>query len=72
MTEAMQVLEEFRPEVLALTALAGDEDRRRALAAGFQVHVAKPVDFDHLADVLLAWARPGSGPPRAGPSATIS
>lgn len=34
---------------LALTALAGEEDRRRALSAGFQMHVAKPVDIDRLA-----------------------
>lgn len=33
---------------LALTALAGPEDRRRALAAGFQLHLAKPVDIDRL------------------------
>ena len=34
---------------LALTALAGDDDRCRALSAGFQMHVAKPVDIDRLA-----------------------
>jgi two-component system CheB/CheR fusion protein len=34
---------------LALTALAGEEDRRQALSAGFQMHVAKPVDIDRLA-----------------------
>jgi CheY-like chemotaxis protein len=28
----------------AMTAPAADEDRRRALEAGFQMHVAKPVD----------------------------
>ena len=28
----------------ALTAFAGDEDRRAAFAAGFQLHVAKPVN----------------------------
>src|SRR5690606_14790654 len=30
----------------ALTAYAGAEDRRRALEAGFQLHLAKPVDPD--------------------------
>jgi two-component system, chemotaxis family, CheB/CheR fusion protein len=77
---ALQIFEEFRPELLicdiampgedgysllrrirargpsrggdvpalALTALAGDEDRRRAFAAGFQLHIAKPVDIDRL------------------------
>jgi CheY-like chemotaxis protein len=28
---------------IALTAFARDEDRARALAAGFQVHAAKPI-----------------------------
>ncbi|MGJ5675038.1 MAG: PAS domain-containing protein [Nostochopsis sp.] len=38
---------------IALTAYAGDSDRSRLLAAGFQVHIAKPVDIDQL---LLAIA----------------
>jgi CheY-like chemotaxis protein len=33
---------------LALTAFAGEENRRRALSAGFQMYLAKPVDMDHL------------------------
>ncbi len=33
---------------LALTALAGEEDRRAALSAGFQMHLAKPVDVTRL------------------------
>ncbi len=33
---------------LALTALAGEEDRLRALAEGFQMHLAKPVDIERL------------------------
>ena len=39
---------------LALTALAHDEDRERALAAGFQMHVAKPVDIDRFKSAVLA------------------
>jgi CheY-like chemotaxis protein len=38
---------------LALTALAAHDDRRRALAAGFQLHVAKPIDIDRLRDAVL-------------------
>jgi len=33
---------------IALTAYASSDDRRRALASGFQEHFAKPVDYDEL------------------------
>jgi CheY-like chemotaxis protein/two-component sensor histidine kinase len=36
----------------AITALAGDEDRKRAIQAGFQLHVAKPVDAMQLAAIV--------------------
>ena len=36
----------------ALTAYAGEEDRRRALAAGFQMHLAKPVEPAELISVI--------------------
>jgi len=39
---------------IALTAYASSDDRRRALASGFQEHFAKPVDYDEL---LLAVKR---------------
>ncbi|MCU1281154.1 MAG: Sensor protein, partial [bacterium] len=38
---------------LALTALAGEEDRLRALSAGFQMHVAKPVDIARLMQAVV-------------------
>ena len=37
---------------IALTALARSEDRNRALRAGYQLHVAKPVDFYELVAVV--------------------
>ena len=37
---------------LALTAYAGTEDRVRALSAGYQVHLSKPVDRVELAAVV--------------------
>ncbi|HVH44063.1 MAG TPA: ATP-binding protein [Labilithrix sp.] len=44
----------------SLTAYAGSEDRRRALLAGFNVHVAKPVDPQELVSVVASLARLGS------------
>jgi signal transduction histidine kinase/CheY-like chemotaxis protein len=50
----------------AVTAHAGDEERTRALAAGFQMHLAKPVEpgeivrtVDHLAQDRRAVSRSG-------------
>ncbi len=37
---------------VALTAYAREEDRQRALNAGFQMHVSKPVDPDELVRVI--------------------
>lgn len=39
---------------IALTAYAGAPDRRRALLAGFQTHLAKPVEPDDLLAVILS------------------
>jgi len=38
---------------VALTALATEDDQRRSLAAGFQMHLTKPVDSDRLAAALI-------------------
>ena len=43
--------------VAALTAYARAEDRRRALQAGFQMHVAKPVEPSELLAVVATLAR---------------
>ena len=50
---------------LALTALARDEDRDRALAAGFQLHVAKPVEIQHLTEAVLELAARRPAPAQA-------
>ena len=39
---------------LALTALASIKDREEALAAGFNMHLAKPIGFDELTEALHA------------------
>jgi CheY-like chemotaxis protein len=41
----------------ALTAFARDEDRRAAVAAGFQLHVAKPVDAVALVSAVASLSR---------------
>jgi len=41
-----------RLPALALTAFARAEDRKRALLAGYQAHIAKPVDMSELVIVV--------------------
>jgi two-component system CheB/CheR fusion protein len=59
---------EAQVPAIALTALAGDEDRRRSFAAGFQEHLAKPVDIDRLLRTVsdVAALAPRPPPPRGG------
>jgi PAS domain S-box-containing protein len=84
-SEALQTLEELKPDVLvsdigmpemdgyeflrqirkctpeqggltpaiALTAYAGEFDQRQAVAAGFQMHISKPVEPDALATAII-------------------
>jgi two-component system, chemotaxis family, CheB/CheR fusion protein len=42
---------------VALTAYARDEDRSRALAAGFQAHVPKPIEPQGFIEVVAKLAR---------------
>ena len=50
-----------RVPALALTAYAGAEDRRKALAAGFHMHVPKPADPAALVAKVAALAARGDG-----------
>jgi CheY-like chemotaxis protein len=43
-----------RIRAIALTAYGRSEDRLRALQAGFQMHVPKPVDEEELTTVIAA------------------
>jgi CheY-like chemotaxis protein len=40
--------------VVALTGWGQEEDRQRSREAGFDAHLVKPVDYDHLEKVLAA------------------
>jgi PAS domain S-box-containing protein len=58
--ELIRKIRSFSPEAgghipaIALTAYAGPANRRRALLAGFQTHLGKPVDPDDLLAVILS------------------
>ena len=39
--------------LVALTGYGQAEDRRRALAAGFNEHMSKPIDFERLRRLLM-------------------
>jgi len=45
-----------RTPAIALTGYARNEDRQRALAAGYQVHIAKPVEPEELGRVVALLA----------------
>jgi signal transduction histidine kinase len=45
---------------VALTAYGRSEDRKRALSAGFQVHLEKPVEPHHLVDTVASARAAGS------------
>ena len=59
-----------RTPAAALTALARSDDRRRALAAGYQLHVVKPIDPFELASAVerLAHSDPTADRPQRAAS----
>ena len=76
--DLMRQIRSLRPEghrvaAIALTAYARAEDRTRALRAGYQAHVTKPVDGAELVAMvaslmeLTTAAHPSSGARPAGP-----
>lgn len=46
--------------LIALTGYGQDEDRRRALEAGFDVHLVKPVEAEQLVQAIATARRPQS------------
>ncbi|WP_460829814.1 response regulator, partial [Massilia agilis] len=60
-TAAIRAMGLGRLPIIAMTANAMEEDRRRALAAGMDAHLAKPIEVDVLVDTLLAVAGRAAG-----------
>jgi signal transduction histidine kinase/ActR/RegA family two-component response regulator len=58
---ALPASEGGRVPAVALTAYATEEDRRRALAAGFEEHVAKPVEPSDLVAAVASLASRARG-----------
>jgi DNA-binding response OmpR family regulator len=40
------------PRLVAMTGFGQESDRRRALEAGFDIHIVKPASMDALRDAL--------------------
>jgi len=60
---AMETNRPTRTHAIALTAYAGDDDRAAALAAGYDIHLAKPFDPAGLANAVANGTR-RDAPPR--------
>ncbi len=48
-------------ELIAVSGWGSHDDKRKAMAAGFNLHFTKPVDADALCDALARPARPSNG-----------
>lgn len=59
----IRTLETPQPALIALTGYSQPEDRQRAMEAGFDAHLVKPVDPAELARVLATVRAPGRGSP---------
>jgi PAS domain S-box-containing protein len=52
-------LQDETPPIIALSASALIKDREACLAVGMVDHIAKPISFEQLTDVLLKWVKVG-------------
>ena len=56
-TKAIRAFAERHIPIVALSANAFEEDRRRSLASGMDEHIAKPIDIDRLKEVLYEYIK---------------
>ena len=52
--------------LVALTGYGQPEDKMQAMAAGFDYHLAKPVDIDVLGDLVARFGAQTASNPRSG------
>jgi CheY-like chemotaxis protein len=55
--------------IIAMTANAMVGDREKALAAGMNDHIAKPIDIDQMFETIARWVRPAGAAPRSSAEA---
>jgi CheY-like chemotaxis protein len=66
MIRALRVMPEGRRlRAIAVSAYARREDKKRALAAGYDTHVAKPVERQEIFEAIERVSRQRQEPPRA-------
>ena len=65
--ERVRAIAGRRPVLVAISGYGRDEDKRRALDAGFDAHMTKPVDHDRVE----AFLREVAASPREGRPATV-
>jgi CheY-like chemotaxis protein len=64
-TRAIREMPQFADlPIISLTAKAMQGDRERSLEAGASDYVTKPVDLDHLLDVIRTWLDRGTADDR--------
>jgi len=54
--------------VIAVTANAMAGDREKALSAGMNDHIAKPIDLERALSTMARWFKPASAQSKSGPS----
>jgi CheY-like chemotaxis protein len=58
-TRAIRARPDWRElPVIAMTASTLTGDREKAIEAGMQDHISKPIDVDHMFNVLARWIKP--------------
>ncbi|MBF0255181.1 MAG: PAS domain S-box protein [Gammaproteobacteria bacterium] len=53
--------------ILAMTANAMEGDREKALAAGMNDHIAKPINVKEMFNTMAKWIKPTTGPAQPAP-----